>query len=808
MSDKVLFKKSASRPAQRVRDVDAEPDNDEPSTSSILASKFKSRSKRAQPKSRLSFGVDDEATDEPSFQIKKSSLSRQLTLGSHPASLPATLDQATISNRSNGAPVYDQAHLSELKASTYSVRPPANNDAYDVNVSMIVDEAAFEISELPGKISASRHGALRSCSPEGAETVIPSQSRIVAAKERRERLRTGTAEQEYISLTVTKRSDVLEGPHPESRLVREEDEVGEGDDEYAEYTSAQERIALGKKARKADASKRRDTMKEMIADGQVLCLSQKLYLIPYIRVDEDEETLKWEREQLRRGGHDPAMASTPHKEVYKAARIPASTDVPALGPAIERFERTLASLSDSHALNTSAIASLVEQRTELDTRETELRSMIAAAESKRSWFTEFKDWVESVAAFLDEKFPALEKLEEEYLSILKERAVMIARRRVADDKDDLSVVYGPVPEPSALSDNADELHGVPTNPVILRRERCSAREARRSRRRASKMLSNIDDREEGYSTDSSLLPSDALDYQNALERIATDSRDILSDVRSVEFKDPNRGLAKWFSEWRERYADSYGNAWGGLALVGAWEFWVRLEILGWNPFEASSFLPLDIAIDLFSQSAASLDQFTWYSSLYQYSHPVRGIEKFDEAELGSEGDMVSAMISTAVVPRLCKILEAVLDPYSAKDVRTVIDLAEQVEASIGIDNNKFQIVLKSVHTTFEKAMSNAGQLLVPYLNLANSPFDPEMVPSRQRLLSRAVKLLENMLRWRKYAGDKHAVGKLCAQLINDYIFPIAETGWEVGGERKVRQVMALLPPELASSTRAMTTLFT
>lgn len=60
--------------------------------------------------------------------------------------------------------------------------------------------------------------------------MIPSQSIIVAAKERRERLRTGTAEQDYISLSVTRRSDVSQGPHPESRLMREEDEVGEADD--------------------------------------------------------------------------------------------------------------------------------------------------------------------------------------------------------------------------------------------------------------------------------------------------------------------------------------------------------------------------------------------------------------------------------------------------------------------------------------------------------------------------------------------------------------------------------------------------
>ena len=40
--------------------------------------------------------------------------------------------------------------------------------------------------------------------------------------------------------------------------------------EFAEYTSAQERIALGKKSRKVEASRRRDTMKELIADAWVV----------------------------------------------------------------------------------------------------------------------------------------------------------------------------------------------------------------------------------------------------------------------------------------------------------------------------------------------------------------------------------------------------------------------------------------------------------------------------------------------------------------------------------------------------------
>lgn len=62
---------------------------------------------------------------------------------------------------------------------------------------------------------------------------IPTQASIAEAKEKRERLRGAPADSEdFISLSVTRTggTDAPKGPHPNSRLVREEDEMGEGDD--------------------------------------------------------------------------------------------------------------------------------------------------------------------------------------------------------------------------------------------------------------------------------------------------------------------------------------------------------------------------------------------------------------------------------------------------------------------------------------------------------------------------------------------------------------------------------------------------
>ena len=275
------------------------------------------------------------------------------------------------------------------------------------------------------------------------------------------------------------------------------------------------------------------------------------------------------------------------------------------------------------------------------------------------------------------QFPQLEKLEDEHISILKERSDMISQRRRADDADDLSLFLGTLPTPPQPdTEVVDDLgRTVPrTNPAAARRDRITTRSARRSHRRAASAQTQTE--EEGYSTDSSLPPSDKTDFTTAVNKLSTSTRAILSDVRAEEYKNPSLGLGKWFGEWRNRYADVYTGAWGGLGLVGAWEFWVRLELVGWNPIEDAR--------------RTSLDGFNWYSALHEYSRP--SVENDEESELGPDGDLVSAMISTAVVPRLCKVVEGgAFDPYSNKNLRRMVDLAEQVEASVEKDSQKFQV---------------------------------------------------------------------------------------------------------------------
>jgi len=57
----------------------------------------------------------------------------------------------------------------------------------------------------------------------------------------------------------------------------------------------------------------------------------------------------------------------------------------------------------SHASDTAALNSIALERESIDKREREMRDMVGTAEEKRAWFDDFKEWIEGVAGFLDEK---------------------------------------------------------------------------------------------------------------------------------------------------------------------------------------------------------------------------------------------------------------------------------------------------------------------------------------------------------------------------------------------------------------------
>ena len=187
---------------------------------------------------------------------------------------------------------------------------------------------------------------------------------------------------------------------------------------------------------------------------------------------------------------------------------------------------------------------------------------------------------------IDGQFPKLEQIEADSLLHLKERAEIYGKRRTADDLDDLALTLGAAPPPVDEPEEVDELGRSKPSEVgphsNLRRARRTARETRRGKRKQH--ASAVED---GFSTDSTLAEGDAEDYFAAHQQLERRVVGLLDDVKAEDFRDPEKGLAVKFGGWRKLYEEEYVNAFGGLALVHAWEFWARGEMVGWEPLRVS-----------------------------------------------------------------------------------------------------------------------------------------------------------------------------------------------------------------------------
>ncbi|WWD20108.1 hypothetical protein CI109_104583 [Kwoniella shandongensis] len=767
-------------------DISMDVDNNEEETSGSILERKKAQKKekrggglgstsKSKTASRLSFGgAEEEGEGESStpFKPKKSLLSQQIKLLETPTNLAST---STPGSSTSG--IYSQEYLTQLKAST-PTRAPRRADA---------DDDADEDQEDGTGLSRLAREKYASTFVEDTTAGIPDATAIAAAKTKRSAAleakkhgSLGEMGEDYIALGGGKIAiyDGTDGPHPESRLMREEDEEGDGDEDMAEYTEANERMHLGKSANKAAARRLKGEIGEMIADREA-------------EDEDDEETKEWERAQLLKAGtwedEKPAKVA---KGGFRPAPIPVARPVPSIASAQNRLAKSLADLDATKLEGEHNLEVTVRELAALEEQERELRLEVEKVEGKREWVEEFRGWVEMLGRFLEEKFPMLEKIEEDSVHVLKERAEMVNKRRQADDSDDLSLFLG-VPASGSTESDVEEVDDLgrtrrteneagPSSGI--RRGRRDERAARRGRRRAKATKSIAD--EDGFSTDSTLAEGDAEDYAVAQSGLEQRVHALLDDVRAEDFRDPDRGLALRFGGWRKRFDEEYTNAFGGLALVQAWEFWARGEMVGWEPLRNSS----------------SLESFKWFNSLHHYSRPAQpangheedDMDLDDEPPLGPDGDLVASMTSSAVVPLLTKAFEAgAYDPYSAKQTRRAVDLADVVAELMGKDSRKYTALLKAVLLVYHShllELSTSINSVTAHNSLPPPGFNPESRPAMERYVRRRIKLLKNILLWRREAPQE--VRELVIRLVGEVLRPVLSRCWDGGGQEMAAKVLS------------------
>ncbi|NWR30832.1 GCFC2 factor, partial [Tachuris rubrigastra] len=131
---------------------------------------------------------------------------------------------------------------------------------------------------------------------------------------------------------------------------------------------------------------------------------------------------------------------------------------------------------------------------------------------------------------------------------------------------------------------------------------------RTCRRQARQQLGEAD-HHEGMSSDDELTPTEVGDFQKSKDNLLEDSRKVFEDVHA-DFCDIRKILLK-FQEWKEKFPDSYCDAYISFCLPKLLNPLIRVQLISWNPLE---------------QNLTELEEMPWF----------RAIEEFSDAENVSE----------------------------------------------------------------------------------------------------------------------------------------------------------------------------
>ncbi|ETS63984.1 hypothetical protein PaG_02320 [Moesziomyces aphidis] len=619
-----------------------------------------------------------------------------------------THEQAEGSTSTPTSSLYTSKHLEELRTSTPTARSRAHSPApAPPGPATFMDDPMAASSSRPGLAAGDDDALTRSkYAADFEHDAIPSESVIRAAKERRAKLRAAGASSgvsdDFISLAPFSRSsavqaydamEVDDGPHPHSRLQREEDELGDGEDEFAEYTGASERIPIGAKAQEELQRRQRRQMEAAVrgdfdddAPGAVAD-----------EMDEDEE--EWERAQLRRTQPSAAAASR-EASPFRAAPIPDPAPVPSVGTCSARLQLTLRALDQSKGAADAVLASSLVELDGLAEAEKQNKLDVTAVEDKASWFDELDGFVASLARFAGEKKARVNEIESDAVALIARRTALLNRARAAWLQARWEEAFGTRPTKSLIpSIDDDEEKRESSLPDHLTGK-------------AASVLPKLDE----------LAAADQLSLDLAKREIIDRLNATFSDVQAPEYLDPlapidagasdsdspsglawlRRTRADWtalhprsvvvrFEEWRRRYPDEYAQVWGGLSVGQIWEFYARLEMVAWDAFRTREHSG-------WTAGVGALVDFRWFTGASEYTERAM---RHPRAPLGGDDEVLTSLTTNVLVPRLVAMLSAGgVSVWSLEEVEQLVGVVDIVQTVLDDTHARYISLAEAVLGVF------------------------------------------------------------------------------------------------------------
>lgn len=236
-----------------------------------------------------------------------------------------------------------------------------------------------------------------------------------------------------------------------------------------------------------------------------------------------------------------------------------------------------------------------------------------------------KVYVENLIDCLNEKIISIQEIESSMHALLLKQAMTFMKRR----QDELKCESTHLQQLSRKAETS-------TNESVAIDEKTQwileEIESRRSRRRQARALCGNCDHQEGTSSDDELSSEDMIDFQETQGDILQDHKKIFEDVHD-DFCNIQHILLK-FQQWREKYPDSYYEAFISLCIPKLLNPLIRVQLIDWNPLKFD---------------AIGLKQMPWFTSIEKFmANSVEDSKKEDN----SDKKILPTVINKTVIPRL------------------------------------------------------------------------------------------------------------------------------------------------------------
>lgn len=473
---------------------------------------------------------------------------------------------------------------------------------------------------------------------------------------------------------------------------------------------------------------------------------------------EDEETRRWEEEQINKGvkviapqklpvnqtvtqevieqsflygaGAYPLAAFSAagiYEAQQEAARAPPSVAsrapqmpenlVPITVESLKsRLQRQLEDIRHLHSTHTQRLQQIVGDLAVAEKDISRVESLSSTVGKDYVFYQEMRGYLRDQLYCLAEKLPMINKLDKAYLDLLRQKTQLIMERRrqdIADESVDCGQFVGGVrPE-------LDEAH----------QRRAVEREGRRRRRREKREKEKGKvEHFEGLSSDDEIAEIDRMKLVSNKEDVVAKSKLVFGDVLDEFHKLPL--VKEHYEQWKWGFNESYKQAYISLCLPRLFDPFVKLEMIDWNPLE---------------DGCKRIEDMEWFQVLMFYGY--RNGTDLDTSD--EDLELIPRLVDLVVIPKLTGILQHAWDPLSSTQTTRVVSLIRQlaedyptVSAESKATQKLFSVVLQRIK------QSTAEDVFIPLVmkgQLDNETSLKYLFYQRQFWM--CLKLLDNITQW-------------------------------------------------------------